>query len=1002
MIFIKSKVVFATIGWGGPLAPYGSYWNDGTYEYYMGLNFILSNDSSDSRLTNDPNTSGIINKDNFRDRSTALHNDDRRGWTFYTNVWANANDYYRYLGSGYDEYVGDDYNPVDVSNVKFGIQDGGNAIYTDDNITYNRYRRCVLMIYRRPMAKVRNIGTNVYNTNGNYYISGSTVFVSKDTNLTIDTTGAAFYDGDNQNQQYAAKVKYGVFHLEGTNTSKINFVKMLNLQTLQLENYDSRTTGVGMITGSNQYDRWEFWSGYNRNVATSALWIKANIDNEPFRIHTYAIEKNGRWGDDGGYHTFSFGGQGSYEYIRADGIKPSGTFSPNSKTWTNSNITVTFNPSDTGSGVKRWRYQTSANNGSTYGSWSSYISGDTNGDITISSNGESKIKVEVEDNVGNVETITSGTYQLDKTKPSGTFSPNSQPWTNSDVKVKFTPSDTGGSGIKQWRYRVYYGGAAAWGSWSTYKTTSSEDINLTTQDQYKLEAEVIDNAGNSNTITSGTYQIDKAKPSGTFSPSNSEVSILNLTVKFTPSDSGGSGVKSWKYRISTDDGTNWGGWNQVSNNASKDIYLSTIARCKIEAEVTDNAGNINTIKSGTYNIVNPEPVNGKLEMKKYDFQEYDDENDNGKRDNNESLKPIYWVKPESEFGIYTEGYFPSSYGIYPTRTYVLYAKDGNFDLNNSPRQYAYDYWVKTLGSQYDTYFYLTDGGEAEFRNQDNKNYISHTHLAQANEDRHGDKFKLYYANTYVYNNIEYYKGFVDSGIWLKVDGKPPTGNGLIEIDYKTLNMTITANDIKDSDSGVNSVWAMIYPDEYAYVDINDFDGDTEYKNNDNMKKKFIRESNGNYKLELNAYDDAFKSEKVKVVIYARDNVGNKSIIKEENVDLFTLKARIVPLNNMDYSSSNPPTLEEGQAAVLIMEVTGEAEELDIAYEEVDEELNKNIKIFPVQKYKRVDDNFIVPLYCGEGRYTVYVTAYSKDSYREASPEFIVSDSVLNGIKTRIR
>jgi hypothetical protein len=485
-------------------------------------------------------------------------------------------------------------------------------------------------------------------------------------------------------------------------------------------------------------------------------------------------------------------------------------------------------------------------------------------------------------------------------------------------------------------------------------------------------------------------------------------------------DNDGSGVNhiefpTWTTPNGQDDIT----WDKVVYESSYVRYHVNIknhnnengVEYKTHVYIYDNVGNY-TVKELSVVVPNPYPTNGKLEMKKYDFQEYEDLNDNGKKDSNEPLKPVYWVKPESEFGIYTDGYFPSNYNIFPTRTYVLYAKDGAFDLSNSPRQYADEYGQSTFGDEYDKYFDSTSWDPAEFKMQDDRNYISHTHLAQVKEDRYGKihKFKLYYTNTYWFEEKEYYDKYVDSGKWLNIDGIAPTGNGLVEIDYKTLNMTITANDIKDDGSGVNSVWAMIFPYDSDSTsennaDIADFKGISEYKNDKVMERKLNRISNGEYRLTLNAYDDAFKSEMVKVVICAKDNVGNKSIIKEENVDLFTLKARIVPLNNMDYSSTNPPTLEEGQAAVLIMEVTGEAEELKIVYKginEHDKTLDKTIKIVPVQKYKRVDDNFIVPLYCGEDRYTVEVVAYRQGKKRNASPEFIVSDSVLNGIKTRVR
>jgi hypothetical protein len=162
---------------------------------------------------------------------------------------------------------------------------------------------------------------------------------------------------------------------------------------------------------------------------------------------------------------------------------------------------------------------------------------------------------------------------------------------------------------------------------------------------------------------------------------------------------------------------------------------------------------------------------------------------------------------------------------------------------------------------------------------------------------------------------------------------------------------------------------------------------------------------GTYSLNMNAYTDAFKSEKIKVAICAKDNVGNKAILRQDVLDLFTLKARIVPSNNRGYNSELPPTLKEGQEGVLIMETTGEAESLEIEFKELDEmdnTLDKTIEINPRQIYNSTEDKFIVPLYCKDKTYEVRVTAYRDGSTREVYPEFIVSDSVLNGIKTRIK
>jgi alpha-tubulin suppressor-like RCC1 family protein len=102
---------------------------------------------------------------------------------------------------------------------------------------------------------------------------------------------------------------------------------------------------------------------------------------------------------------------------RTDSILPSGIFTPNSSGWTKNDISVTFNPSDVGSGVKRWRWRTSSDDGSTYSSWSNYINGDTSSSINLDAKGLRKIQVEVLDKVDNVNLITSGSYYIDKDSP---------------------------------------------------------------------------------------------------------------------------------------------------------------------------------------------------------------------------------------------------------------------------------------------------------------------------------------------------------------------------------------------------------------------------------------------------------------------------------------------------------------------------------------------------------------------------------------------------------
>uniref|UniRef100_UPI001FFE02FB PKD domain-containing protein n=1 Tax=Alkalihalobacillus sp. BA299 TaxID=2815938 RepID=UPI001FFE02FB len=189
-----------------------------------------------------------------------------------------------------------------------------------------------------------------------------------------------------------------------------------------------------------------------------------------------------------------------------DKVNPNGTFSPNSKSWTNSNITVGLDVSDSRSGIKQFRYRTYSNG--TWSSYSSWITG-TSTDITLSTEGQNRIHIQSEDKAGNIGNDYSGYYYIDKVNPNGTFSPNSKSWTNSNITVGLDVSDSR-SGIKQFRYRTYSNGT--WSSYSSWITGTSTDITLSTEGQNRIHIQSEDKAGNIGNDYSGYYYIDKTDP----------------------------------------------------------------------------------------------------------------------------------------------------------------------------------------------------------------------------------------------------------------------------------------------------------------------------------------------------------------------------------------------------------------------------------------------------------------------------------------------------------
>lgn len=428
-------------------------------------------------------------------------------------------------------------------------------------------------------------------------------------------------------------------------------------------------------------------------IKQNRLWYqgKDNYTSYPDRVYSTSAIKNALPWSTQTLNAFNSMFNNKYTLpaiYEVDRTAPSGTFSPNSKSWTNSNVSVTFTPSDSGSGVKQFRYRISTDNGSTYGSWSSWYTTSSQ-TISLTSQGRIKIQAEVHDKAGNTATITSGTYYIDKTAPTATFSPNSSNWTNQKVVTVITPSDSL-SGVKRMRWNYSMNNGKTWGTWSDWIEGSSPySLSITVDGERKIKVEVEDNAGNKKEIESGTFyidmtapegtltasptswtngnvvitatgsdsggsgfyrikrpdgtyvngttatytatsngtytfyfydkagnetaksitisNIDKSSPTVTFSPKNSNWTNKDINVVITPSDVG-SGVKRMRWRTSADDGGTYGSWSSwIEGSSAYTLALTTEGRRKIQIEVEDNAGNTEIITSETYYIDKTNP-----------------------------------------------------------------------------------------------------------------------------------------------------------------------------------------------------------------------------------------------------------------------------------------------------------------------------------------------------------------------------------------------------------
>ena len=266
----------------------------------------------------------------------------------------------------------------------------------------------------------------------------------------------------------------------------------------------------------------------------------------------------------------------SVSYI--DRTAPTCTSSGGDAAWTSGNRTITGTCSDSQSGCT--------------GNASTTHSASIN--TTTASPGT------VYDNVGNsVACPANQTVRIDKTAPTTpTISLNgytSGAWTNGNVTITASSSDDH-SGISSYEYSHDQVGV----------TAMSNPWTITWGGQWTFYVRSVDAAGNRSGWSTGfVLRIDKTPPSGTITSPNSAGTwyTTDIPVTFTPSDD--NGVSSW--RINWANGGVWAGWGAYRYTANYSEPFTGEGVRQAQMEVTDIAGNVSYITSGTYYLDKSNP-----------------------------------------------------------------------------------------------------------------------------------------------------------------------------------------------------------------------------------------------------------------------------------------------------------------------------------------------------------------------------------------------------------
>jgi peptidoglycan/xylan/chitin deacetylase (PgdA/CDA1 family) len=250
-----------------------------------------------------------------------------------------------------------------------------------------------------------------------------------------------------------------------------------------------------------------------------------------------------------------------------DTIAPAASATANPAGWTRSSVTVTFTASDAGSGLVTSSATCTVDgvaHAFTYGS-----------PVSITAPGNHAVAFTIKDVAGNTATAKVNA-QIDLSAPTATATASPSGWTNGNVSVNLAATDPL-SGIDTGSATYAIDGAAGqpltWGS----------PVVVTAVGSHTIAFAVKDLAGNS-AAASTTARIDRTAPVTTVNYNSTAWQRANVTLRFTATDSGGSGVSSTQ--SSTNGGTTW------TSGTSRTI--STGGQTTVLYRSTDTAGNVET------------------------------------------------------------------------------------------------------------------------------------------------------------------------------------------------------------------------------------------------------------------------------------------------------------------------------------------------------------------------------------------------------------------------
>lgn len=393
-----------------------------------------------------------------------------------------------------------------------------------------------------------SIDWNIFSVpDGNYFLlirvsdNNSSDFDSSDNNFMIDNAKpATAWDGNSNWQKTGANIHLACSDSSGSGCS---------------------VTKYRLDTDSSNIVSYGAWTAYSDAISIAT--------DGNYAIDFNSTDAAGNIGDT------------NTHYALKDAVAPVTSWDGDNNTW-RSNVSITLACTDANSGCSTTQYRTDTNaqNGVSYGSWTTY-----SGAIPFSSDGNYAIDFNSADIAENVETTQTYFVLVDTQLPATAWDGNNNTWQNHAATITLTCTSTfSPCSLTQYRLDSDAGSGISYGAWTNY----SSPFTVSPDGNWAIDFNSSNLAGNMETTQTKTVLIETKKPSTSWNGDNNAWKNSTQEISLTCSDSN-SGCATTHYRIDTDS-TNTILFGS-SATYSAPLSFSADGNWALDFNSSDNAGN---------------------------------------------------------------------------------------------------------------------------------------------------------------------------------------------------------------------------------------------------------------------------------------------------------------------------------------------------------------------------------------------------------------------------